>query len=365
MPVNNNIKKVLVAPLDWGLGHATRCIPIINALVLNGFEVLIAAEGAQANLLRLEFPGLSIIPLEGYRVRYSRQPAWLPFVLLWQLPRLIKVIRRENRWLQDIIREYTIDLVISDNRYGLYTKKVPCIFITHQLRIKAPFEWLENMLQRINYRYINRYTACWVPDAAGTINAAGILAHPQKLPGVPVHYIGLLSRFQYQPSDIKYDYCILLSGPEPQRTLFEKKLLNQLADCNERILLVRGKPGIKEVITTPKHITVENHLPNTALQAALLQSNYIISRSGYTTVMELLLLHKKAILVPTPGQTEQEYLAQKLKEDHISFTITQNELDCGVHFEQAKAFAFQIADIPAFEPKKITLLISTSINHLI
>ena len=354
-----------MAPLDWGLGHATRCIPIIKALVLIGFEVIIAAEGAQANLLHIEFPELVIIPLEGYRVRYSRQPAWLPGVLLWQLPRLIRVIHRENRWLQGIIREHKIDLIISDNRYGLNTKKVPCVFITHQLRIKAPFEWLENILQQINYHYINRYTACWVPDAPGAINVAGILSHPQKLPRIPVHYIGLLSRFQFQTGDIKYDYCILLSGPEPQRTVLEKKLLTQLADGHERILLVRGKPGTDEVITTPKHITVENHLPNTALQAALLQSNFIISRSGYTTIMELILLHKKAILVPTPGQTEQEYLAQKLTEDHIGFTVTQNELNCALHLGQAKAFPFQIAEIPAFEPENISFLINASITRFI
>ncbi len=351
-----------MAPLDWGLGHATRCIPIIRALIFAGFGVIIAAEGAQANLLQTEFPDLQVLPLEGYRVRYSRHPAWLPLVLLRQLPRLFSVINRENLWLKDIILEHQIDLVISDNRYGLFTKQVPCIFITHQLRIKAPFFFVEYILQRINYRYINRYTACWVPDIPGNVNAAGALSHPKKLPKIPVHYIGLLSRFRQRPAEKKYNYCILLSGPEPQRSLLEQKLLIQLADLNERILLVRGKPGDTETITAPNHITVENHLPHIELQMALLQSHYIVSRSGYTTVMELLSLNKKAILIPTPGQTEQKYLAKKLKKEHFCFTVSQKRLNCSQHFALAKAFDYQRAALPSFNPENITNLINASIQ---
>jgi len=325
----------LVAPLDWGLGHATRCIPVIHGLMAGGYEVILAAEGAQASLLQTEFPSLLCLPLEGYKVKYSKDPSLLAFTLLRQLPRLIKIIRRENRWLADTIREHAIDLVISDNRYGLYTDKVPCVFITHQLLIKAPFAWVENILQRINYRYINRFTACWVPDTEGEPNAAGILSHPRKLPAIPVHYMGLLSRFMQQTAETRYDICILLSGPEPQRTVLERKILSGIDKVPGKVLLVRGRPGSVEKIMVPVNVEVQNHLPQIQLQQALLQSNYIISRSGYTTVMELLSLQKRSLLIPTPGQTEQEYLAKRLHEQDLCYTVEQSHF----HFERDLALA--------------------------
>ncbi len=347
----------MVAPLDWGLGHATRCIPIIRALVSGGFEVMLAVEGVQANLLQTEFPALICIPLKGYRVRYSKHPAWLPLVLLQQLPRLFSVIRQENRWLDTIIREYRIDLVISDNRYGLFSPSIPCIFITHQLTVKAPFAWLEKVLQRINYQYINRFTACWVPDAAGEDNVAGVLSHPARLPKIPLKYIGLLSRFQPKTAEKKYDLCILLSGPEPQRTLLENKFLAELSAVPGKILLVRGKPGSKENIPVPDHVAVTNHLPNEALQAAIQQSDYVLSRSGYTTVMELLCLQKRSILIPTPGQTEQEYLAARLAEAHHCYAVSQSQFQFAEHFAEAKTFNYQTGSFPVCDPEQLITLI--------
>jgi uncharacterized protein (TIGR00661 family) len=358
---NFNIQKILIAPLDWGLGHATRCIPIIRALTANGYEVILAAEGAQAHLLQTEFPSLQILPLQGYRVRYSRSKWGLAFTLLAQLPRLRRVVKDEHQWLDIIVDQHKIDLVISDNRYGLYSKKNPCIFITHQLTIKAPFAWIEKILQRINYSYINQYNCCWVPDIAGEPNAAGILSHPLLLPVTKVHYIGLLSRFQLQAVEKKYDYCILLSGPEPQRTLLENTLLKGLSEIQGKILLVRGKPGSKEILDAEHHIEIKNHLPGSDLAQVLLQSEYIISRSGYTTVMELLSLQKKSILIPTPGQTEQEYLAKKLESDQICMSVEQDSLDCFADLLRAKTFAYRFPPLTLFDGNNITGLLKDSI----
>ncbi|MEO7531683.1 MAG: glycosyltransferase [Sediminibacterium sp.] len=357
-----NIQKILVAPLDWGLGHATRCIPIIRALTNNGYDVIAAAEGPQAHLLQTEFPSLQILPLEGYRVRYSKSKWGLPFKLLLQLPRLQKIIKKEHDWLDTLIDEQHIDLVISDNRYGLYSQKIPCIFITHQLTIKAPFVWLEKIIQKINYRYINQYKSCWVPDVAGNTNAAGVLSHPALLPNTKVQYIGLLSRFQFQPLAKKYDFTILLSGPEPQRTLLETALLTQLPGVKGRILLVRGKPGTNEIPETDGRIEIKNHLPGTALQKVLLQSEYIISRSGYTTIMELLSLRRRSILIPTPGQTEQEYLGEKLMTDYSCMCIAQNEFNCIEHFAMAKTFDYQLPELALFDGSNIIALLKASIQ---
>jgi uncharacterized protein (TIGR00661 family) len=349
-----------VAPLDWGLGHATRCIPIIRALIASDYEVILAAEGSQAHLLQTEFPALEILPLAGYRVKYSKRKWGLPFKLFIQLPRLYRIIKKENRWLSAIIDQHHIDLVISDNRYGLFSRKIPCIFITHQLTIKAPFVWLERIIQRFNYHYIHQYNSCWVPDIAGNFNAAGLLSHPVILPDTNVHYIGLLSRFQMKVATEKYKYCILLSGPEPQRTLLENTLLAGLSKVAEKILLVRGKPGSKEILETPGHIEVKNHLPGPALQQALLESEYVISRSGYTTVMELLSLQKKSVLIPTPGQTEQEYLAKKLQEETICMSVDQDIFNVE-HLLRAKAFTYRLQLLPLFDGSKISDLLKISI----
>jgi len=359
LPVNFNIQKVLVAPLDWGLGHATRDIPIIRALIANGYEVIIGAEGAQASLLQTEFPSLQILPLTGYRVRYSKSKWGFFFKILRQLPRLIRIIKEENHWLDAVIEEHRIGLVISDNRFGLHTKKIPCIFITHQLTVKAPFVWAEKLLQRINYRYINQFTCCWVPDVADDENAAGILSHPIKLPLTKVQYIGLLSRFHVQSETKQYDYCVLLSGPEPQRTLLEEKIMTDIASISGKILLVRGKPGSNEVLKVPQNVEVKNHLPGKELQKVLLQSEYIVCRGGYTSLMELLSLQKKLILIPTPGQTEQEYLAEKLMLRNCCFSIPQDEFDCVKHFALAKKFQYRLPVFSLFNENDIIDLLKT------
>ena len=192
---NINIERVLVAPLDWGLGHATRCIPIIKALQELGKTVLLAGDGPAAQLLQTEFPALTLLPLRGYHISYAKTGWGLPWQMLAQAPTIFQTIKDEHAWLDAMIEEQQIDLVISDNRYGLYSKKIPCVLITHQLTIKMPFAWLERHVQKIHYSLINRFHTCWVPDSKGTLNLGGDLSHPMKMPAIPVKWIGLLSRF--------------------------------------------------------------------------------------------------------------------------------------------------------------------------
>lgn len=360
--MNFNIQKVLVAPLDWGLGHATRCIPLIHGLQEAGMEVVLAAEGAQAALLLREFPGLECLPLFGYRARYSKSGWTLPFRMMLQSPQLFNTISRERAWLAEVIETHGIDLVISDNRYGLSSKKVPCIFITHQLTIKAQFGWLENILQKINYRFINRFTCCWVPDAGGDENLAGVLSHPKKLPAVPVHYIGLLARFVPQQTAQKFDVCVVLSGPEPQRTLLEKKIVRELFSVEGKVLLVRGKPSAADIFALPPHVTVYNHLPTEDLQQLVLQSQLIVSRSGYTTVMEMAALGKKMLLIPTPGQTEQEYLAARLQQMQICRAAKQQGLDLANELLQARSQAWETITLPVFKPTDMPSLLRNSLR---
>jgi uncharacterized protein (TIGR00661 family) len=334
-------KRVLVAPLDWGLGHATRCIPIIYSLLEQNFEVIIAADGLVKNLLTKEFPDVVFTHLKGYNIRYSNQKRWLPLRLLGQLPGLLRSIFREQQWLKSIVKEYQVDLIISDNRLGLYHTSIPCIYITHQLLIKTGNRFTEWLAQKVHYFFINKYNTCWVPDNAIGDDLAGILSHPQQLPAIPVKYLGPLSRFEKTDCEKKYDLLLILSGPEPQRTILEKVLLDELKKFIGKVLLARGLPGNDEaIINTNDTITIVNHLDAVELNNAVIQSDWIICRSGYTTIMDLVKLGKKAILIPTPGQTEQEYLADYLLQQKRFYSVLQKDFSLAEAFEQAKLFPF-------------------------
>ena len=353
-----NIHRVLIAPLDWGLGHGTRCIPIIRAFTDLQIEVVIAAEGTLAILLGAEFPEIRIIPICGYHIQYAKTPAGLFWKLLLQVPKIIKTIRRENIWLQQIIQEEKIDLVISDNRYGLYSDQVPCIFITHQLTIKIPNELIEKLLQKINYHYINRFTTCWVPDSEDERNIAGILSHPKKMPRIPVKYLGILTRMVKKTSLIvNYHYCFLLSGPEPQRTLLEKQILKILPQLSGVIILIRGLPGNSSLLKVSQNIKVFNHLSSERLEAIISSSNLIICRSGYTTIMDLIGLQKKALLIPTPNQTEQEYLGEKLQLDERFFSSKQKDLNLLEAIVLADNFPVKFSNISKFSTNVLEALL--------
>lgn len=338
-------RKVLIAPLDWGLGHTTRCIPIINELLVQGFEVLIAAEKAGAILLEKEFPTVKILALKGYNISYSKNKKFFLGKMLLQLPKIIAAITYEKNWLTKIIDEHKIDIVIADNRFGLCNKKAQCIFITHQLYIKTENNFIEKITQKINYKYINQFNECWVIDDVAENSLAGELAHPLKMPTIPVKYIGILSRFKKDVITKSVDVVFLLSGPEPQRTIFENIILAQVKSLTLKIVLVRGLPA-EPVKLIHENVTCFNHLPASYLNELLLMSKIVIARSGYTTVMDLATLQLPAIFIPTPGQTEQEYLARYLAEKNYCITASQHNFD--IQKELAKMATTKFEPYPSY-----------------
>lgn len=353
---------ILVAPLDWGLGHTTRCIPLIKHLISLQCRVFIAADGASKQLLALEFPQCDFLYLRGYGVHYSKKKRFLPLKILSQLPKILKAISYEHQWLLRTVQQYKIDAVIADNRYGLWHPTIPSVFITHQLLIKGQFKWLEWLMQQVNYKHINRFGRCWVPDEAGTANIAGALSHPRQLPSTPVQYIGGLSRFQLnataQPT---IDLLVLLSGPEPQRTLFEQLVLNDLEHFAGNALLLRGLPQATVPLPDRHNVVIQNHLPASGLQAVISQSKMIICRPGYTTVMDVLALQKQTIMVPTPGQTEQEYLAQHLQQQGVAVAISQDQFQLKAALQQAKQFTYQL---PLYNMQQYKPVLEQFINTL-
>ena len=337
----NKQPRILVAPLDWGLGHATRCIPLIRLLLQRGCYVMVGAEGAVEHLLRTEFPQLHYLPLPGYRVRYAKTGLGLLTALTRQLPRLFKTIKEENAWLHKIVAQHRIDAVISDNRYGLHHQGIYSVLITHQLQVQTPLGKIgHQLLQILHYKYINRFNACWVPDYEAAPGLAGALSHPAKMPAVPLTYLGPLSRFEQGEEQLQHYVLVMLSGPEPQRTVLEQQLLPQLKAYGGPVLFVRGLPGTIGLPPVPYNVNIMNHLGAGAMQQALQGAQLVIARTGYSTVMELMALQKKSILIPTPGQTEQQYLARHLMKHHYALCLPQKGFSLLGAVQQAQGFAY-------------------------
>ncbi len=349
----HNEIRILIAPLDWGLGHATRCIPIIKEFILHGCHVFIVADKKNFSLLKKEFPSTVFLRFPGYEIEYSYSKRFFGLKLLYQFPKVIFKIFNEKKWLAKIIKKHSIDAVISDNRFGMYSNKIPSVYITHQLCIKTGNRLTEAIAQSIHYFFIKKYKYCWVPDFKEN-GLAGALSHPKKIPSNVV-YIGPLSRFK-PISNVEeiYDLLVTISGPEPQRTLFENQILKQLQTFSGKVFLIRGLPSESSIPAAfGGSIKTENHLPANELNKIIAQSKMIISRSGYTSVMDFALMKKKAILIPTPGQTEQEYLAKYLLEKRYFFSTKQKDFSVKNALENCESFSFKTIDLSDEKYKQV------------
>jgi len=318
-------KNILVAPLNWGLGHATRCIPIIKALLDNGDNPIIGSDGPAFELLKMEFPDLTAVELPAYDVEYAEKGENLKLKLLKDSPKIWNAIRLEHRLLEHLIVEHDLHGVISDNRLGLYTRAIPCVIMSHQLQVlSGGTTWLSTQL---HLHYIKKFDACWIPDHETAPNLTGKLSLNND-PSLEKIYLGPISRFKKTGSlQTTYDLMILLSGPEPQRSILEKKLLQQAKNYSGKVLFVAGVVEPVQNVEKKGRITYYNFLSTTGLQKAIEKSDVILCRSGYTSIMDLSKLEKKAFFIPTPGQFEQEYLAEHLQNQGVAPFATQDNFE--------------------------------------
>ena len=308
--------RILVAALNWGLGHATRCIPIIKELERCNYEPILASDGAALQILIKEFPHLRHLELPAYDIRYAKKGALLKWKLILESPRINKVIAAEKLRTEEIVTEFGIEVIISDNRFGVFSDQLKKnVFITHQINVLSGNTTF--ISSYFNRKHIRNFNQCWIPDFEGELNLSGKLAHPKKLPE-NCKYIGPLSRFEKNKSEIIYDYLLLLSGPEPQRSILEEILLEKFRNTTQKILLVRGVIEETPTLSENYNIQIKNYRFGKALEDAINSSEVIIGRSGYTTLMDLSKLEKKAFFIPTPGQEEQHYLAERLQEKSIA-----------------------------------------------
>jgi len=314
-------KTILVAPLNWGLGHATRCIPIINGLLENDFNVIIASDGGALQLLRKEFPDIESIELLSYNIEYPKNGNFLKWKLLLKLPQIKKAISSEKKTIKQLVSKEKIQGIISDNRFGVKSSKIPSVYITHQLNVLSGISTFFS--SKTHQKIIQKFDECWVPDVEKNSNLSGVLGH-LKATDLNLKYIGVLSRMKKFDLPIKYKYFLLLSGPEPQRTVLKELLLEEFKNYKQPVLLVRGVVEKEQRISQLGNITIYNFMKSLELEKAINESDIIIARSGYTTLMDLSILEKKVYFIPTPGQFEQEYLAKRMSDLYLAPFCNQN-----------------------------------------
>ena len=322
--------KILVAPLNWGLGHASRCVPLVQQFIDEGHEVIIAGDGVSLTLLRRHFPKLRYVYLAPLNLRYGKgnRQVW---AMMKAMPHLLSWAMKDHAILQAVLREERFDMVLSDNRFGLYLSKkskeanpnLRSVYMTHQLHIFLPrgWRWLERLAERLHARVCAKYKEVWIPDYEEKERSlSGELGHPKlsgfRIQDSEVRYIGPQSRFKpyrdvHNANEMGTETVALLSGLEPQRTLLEREIAVRYAGKEERVLIVQGLLNRPNTRMKRGNITLVPYLGDEELAGVLHGARHIIARSGYSTIMDLEALGvlEKAELIPTPGQSEQEYLA--------------------------------------------------------
>ena len=301
----------LIAVLDWGLGHASRCVSVIEQLIDAGQEVTVASAGKALLFLREHFPALHFVELPAYNIRYPYSSMVVNMLL--QSPKVFRVMWREHRLLRKVVAECEITRIISDGRFGCWHPNVESVWLAHQLHIQHHNALVAGTANTLYHAYVRRcFQQLWIPDHTVPPRLAGNLSEP--IPGLPYQYLGPQSRFKdevhSEHSTTKYRYLALLSGPEPQRSILEKKLRQQLIAKGEPALLVRGVPGSTQIQQQTGQLYEVDWLLGASLHEAVATSATIICRSGYSTLMDAHYWQKRLLLIPTPGQTEQEYLAR-------------------------------------------------------
>lgn len=327
--------RILFGVFDWGLGHATRDMPIIEELLKKN-SVDIISTGRALQVLKAGF---------GKRCRYFDVPSVYPpypksnssgvFVLKFSvyIPRMISDLKKARK-ISSKITDKGYDRVISDCRYDVYDKPENSFLINHQLKFKSPV--FESIAERFLASVMSHYGCILVPDFPGR-ELTGELSQNPKFKG-RVEYIGILSQLKKTKQKEDIDYFFSVSGPEPQRTLFEKKVLEQVKELKGRIVIAGGNPDFSKK-HFKQNIKFFSFLNTKQQQDIMNRATVIVSRSGYTTVMELAELEKKKVLlIPTPGMTEQEYIADLYEEEGFWHHAHQNKLNIIKDLDDTKDF---------------------------
>ena len=327
-------KRILYAVLNWGYGHTVHSFPLIEHLNKN-HEVILAADGKARVLLQRRFPENLCIPLKDARINYSKNKSFMPFFLAIQAVKMLLGMGREHRISNNLVKNLKIDRIISDNRYGVWNKHIPSFLITHQLRFRMPLRKLEGLSLFFNRLIFKGFSSVWIIDSPDkNLNLSGDLSHNNPLSVHPkVQYMGLWSDLKPLKKPETIDLLAILSGPEPQRTVFENILIEQFSGLIGNFVLVRGieKPEIMDM----KSVKIIGLADRITINDLISRSRMVICRSGYTSTMDLVRMGKQAIMVPTPGQNEQEYQAELYHKRGWFYSVSQDVLDLAVDMKKA------------------------------
>jgi len=318
--------KVLVTVLDWGLGHASRSSRIIRELKNLGHDVILASSGSALEFLKIEFPQARIFSLPSYRIRYAKHQTLNLIWLFLRLPHFFRVIHREHLETEELLRLEKVDWIISDNRYGCYSGKVPSVFLGHQLTVPLTgwYAFFQPIINYLHVRQIKKFSVVWVPDDP-TFSVAGKMGY---VPGISPIHIGFLSRLSAPSRTTEHPFFItvIISGPEPAREKFSMQMERILLQFDEPCMLIRGVPSDPLPSVKKKNLTICHFLSTADLNEVILNSKYIISRSGYSSIMDFIATQSRVLFVPTPGQPEQEFLAKHLHDQFASVYLEQSDL---------------------------------------
>ncbi len=323
------------------MGHATRVSVLVDLLSRDN-EILVIAQGRGYYFLKQRFPHLRIIKPSRLELRYSRSKLFFNFLLVFIAGKLIINCLLDRLLLQRLIKEFNPGLIISDNRFCFWSRRVRSVYLTHQLQVEVPraLRFFSGLVQKLNRYFIRKYDMVLVPDVKkGDASLAGSLSHPLQVPD-NVRYIGLLSRF-YGISCIashEYQVVAVVSGPEPARTRLVNILRRQLSEIKFKSLIVSGKPEA-DIAEACDNVTVVSHLEDKDFCRYISGARFIIVRAGYSSLMDMVALGRSAIIIPTPGQTEQEYLARYLHGKNYFYAIDEDKVNLKeqlLQFEKVK-----------------------------
>ena len=331
--------RIVYAVCSWGLGHATRSLPVIRKLINENNELTIISHDRSLNLLKKELgPDVEYIELKDYPMLLSENSRQFMAKSMVYWPQFIGRLIKGNQSLLKILKQKKYDVIISDGRYDIYSKKIPSFFISHMMRILNPLriKMFERGSEIFNLFFFKRFAGVLIPDYRGENNLSGDLSHNlHRIDENKLHYVGVLSDFKKKNIKKDIDYLISITGPEPQRSILEKKLLTQATNLEGKIVATLGKTETKNTVKN-KNIEIHTFMTKKERENILNRSKLIVSRSGYSTILDLAVIGAKALMTPTPGQTEQEYLAEYHNSKNTFYSVNQNKIDLTVDIEKAK-----------------------------
>jgi uncharacterized protein (TIGR00661 family) len=321
--------QIIYGICSWGLGHATRSLPIIRKLINENNNITIISHGRSLELLKKELGEKAHYKeIRDYPILLSENSRQFlaKSVIYW--PSFIRRIESGLMNLSKILNKKKYDLIISDARYDMYSKKIPSLFISHQMRIMNPLriKIFETGSELFNLFFFKRFSGVLVPDYKEN-NLSGDLSHNlKKIDENRLYYVGALSDFKKRKIKKDIDYLISITGPEPQRSMLEKKLIGQIQQLDGKIAITLGKVEKTSIIKN-ENITIYSFLTKDERERVLNRAKIIISRSGYSTIMDLGIINSKALMIPTPGQIEQEYLGEYHNNLGTFYSVNQNKIE--------------------------------------